>query len=501
MKKYPIIEIIIQQTYQYISKDMLKRRNSNAGLQNLMTTNCGSHNSASFLQFDAEHGAIKFKFFNDSERKKMMTFDQALRKFVESDYNFVSLINNALLSNGNGAIFLECAPFSSANIDKKQFEFVIIPAPVLDRNRIDIAPFFDKFVSSFNSTGKKVTVFQNLDHSSSLIVPCPVDQRGNLADPKTIRRDYDHLQYMTHLTSFIRGPANRSGEFRASSELHKTQIVSLWEALGREARRLSDISSRSKDEDKPYWISTDGRGVSWLHLRIDPSPKYYKFSEYTTHKRELLEKTSAGPQQRTGDADESRSVRGRTAALSSGAGLVVGDRLEANFQSNRYPGKITSNRPDDSYHSLSMSKMISPRRDEGRVVSEYKSNAHHHIHQQQHQQQHKLTPRALSQQFRKEGYNGTSQSQQQNQNLYSVDYNQPGPFSSTPTQIITKQPIDHSVRAPLQQVVSIGTGISHNNNAMINRFNCSRGDFLQQTRADDCGRFGKPRAKSAPRYF
>ena len=252
--------------------------------------------------------------------------------------------------------------------------------------------------------------------------------------------------------------------------------------------------------------------MSWLHLRIDPSPKYYKFSEYTTHKRELLEKTSAGhfqPQQRTGDADESRSVRGRTAAaLSSVAGLGLGDRLEANFQGTRCPGKITSNHPDGNYDSLSVSKMISPRR-----VSEYKSNVqhhHHHIHQQH--QQHELTSRALSQQYRKQGYNVTGQSpahdyrtqqqQNQNQNLYSFDYNQPGPFSSTPTQIIIQQPTDHlSVRPPTQQVVSIGTGFSHSNNATINRFNCSRGDFLQQTRADDCGRSGKPRAKSASRYF
>eukprot|EP01035_Chromulina_nebulosa_P007111 gene7111-9588_t len=164
-------------------------RISNAGLQNLMTKSSESHNSASFLRCNAENGATKFKFFSDSERKNVMTFDQALRKFVESDFNFVSLVNNVLLSNGNGAIFLECAPFSAANIDKKQFEFVIMPAPVLDRNKIDIVPFFDKFTNSFNSPSEKnVTVFQNLDRTSSLIVPCPVDQRGDLADPKTIRR-------------------------------------------------------------------------------------------------------------------------------------------------------------------------------------------------------------------------------------------------------------------------------------------------------------------------
>jgi hypothetical protein len=228
-------------------------RISNAGLQNLMTKNSESHNSASFLRCNAENGATKFKFFSDSERKNVMTFDQALRKFVESDYNFVSLVNNVLLSNGNGAIFLECAPFSAANIDKKQFEFVIMPALVLDRNKIDIVPFFDKFTNSFNSPEKKVTVFQNLDRTSSLIVPCPVDQRGDLADPKTIRRGYDHLQYMTHLTSFIGGPKDRTGECRAS-EPHRTQVASLWEALGKEALRLSDAAARSKDEGKLAFV-------------------------------------------------------------------------------------------------------------------------------------------------------------------------------------------------------------------------------------------------------
>ena len=188
------IFLSFQQLQFLSSTEMLNnRRISNAGLQNLLTksSESESHNSASFLRCNAENGATKFKFFSDSERKNVMTFDQALRKFVESDYNFVSLVNNVLLSNGNGAIFLECAPFSAANIDKKQFEFVIMPASVLDRNKIDIVPFFDKFTNSFNSPSEKnVTVFQNLDRTSSLIVPCPVDQRGDLAAYQLLKTRY-----------------------------------------------------------------------------------------------------------------------------------------------------------------------------------------------------------------------------------------------------------------------------------------------------------------------
>jgi len=33
-------------------------------------------------------------------------------------------------------------------------------------------------------------------------------------------------------------------------------------------------------DDSSRWLSTDGRGVHYLHVRIDKTPKYYKHEEY-----------------------------------------------------------------------------------------------------------------------------------------------------------------------------------------------------------------------------
>jgi hypothetical protein len=34
--------------------------------------------------------------------------------------------------------------------------------------------------------------------------------------------------------------------------------------------------------DAPFWLSTSGSGVAWVHVRIDKRPKYYQYEPYTT---------------------------------------------------------------------------------------------------------------------------------------------------------------------------------------------------------------------------
>ena len=35
-----------------------------------------------------------------------------------------------------------------------------------------------------------------------------------------------------------------------------------------------------------YWFSTDGTGVKWLHMRIDPKPKYYDYEHFAKDGRQ-----------------------------------------------------------------------------------------------------------------------------------------------------------------------------------------------------------------------
>ena len=50
------------------------------------------------------------------------------------------------------------------------------------------------------------------------------------------------------------------------------QIDALWRETARQARKMVGES--------PRWLSTAGLGVSWVHLRLDTRPKYYRFEPY-----------------------------------------------------------------------------------------------------------------------------------------------------------------------------------------------------------------------------
>jgi hypothetical protein len=93
-----------------------------------------------------------------------------------------------------------------------------------------------------------VIAFENLGRDALLIVPRPLG-------PPTC---------YAHLASFVRcAPA--------------AQQIALWQAVGR--------AVRERIGPRPFWLSTAGMGVSWLHVRLDQRPKYYRFQEYKAEPR------------------------------------------------------------------------------------------------------------------------------------------------------------------------------------------------------------------------
>lgn len=51
-----------------------------------------------------------------------------------------------------------------------------------------------------------------------------------------------------------------------------TQVDALWRSVGAAMINLL--------YDAPTWLSTAGMGVSWLHIRLDERPKYYRHGPY-----------------------------------------------------------------------------------------------------------------------------------------------------------------------------------------------------------------------------
>jgi hypothetical protein len=133
----------------------------------------------------------------------------------------------------------ECRPVTRATLGRA-FECVIVDSPMLSRSPAEPEPFLEHF-----RTNRDVVRFDSLGRDAWLIAPCPGERGTDFA----------------HLASFVRtaSPACASA---------------LWRAVGDAvAERVGTA---------PLWLSTAGLGVSWLHVRLDSRPKYYRHRPYTT---------------------------------------------------------------------------------------------------------------------------------------------------------------------------------------------------------------------------
>lgn len=158
---------------------------------------------------------------------------------LETNPEFTSWYTSVLSSSGFEAFFWEHPPISARNYDAAA-EFVLVDAPALAMLRPDPEPFRSHFE---RHQEEEVATFPNLGGDAVLVVPRPIGSPTAYA----------------HLAAFVR-------------QAPPGQIQRLWQQTGRAVRE-----NLSAD---PRWLSTAGMGISWLHIRIDSSPKYYRFGPY-----------------------------------------------------------------------------------------------------------------------------------------------------------------------------------------------------------------------------
>jgi len=155
----------------------------------------------------------------------------------DADYRsfFIELLVNVPFS----AYRWETPPVT-ATTAHRPFEFVLLDSPGLARQ-----PDPDAFAGHFGQAeaGQDVVAFPNLGHDAILVVPCP-------NGPPAV---------YGHLAAFLRGAP-------------ESQKHALWALVGNKMeQRLGPA---------PVWLSTAGAGVSWLHVRLDDTPKYYGYRPY-----------------------------------------------------------------------------------------------------------------------------------------------------------------------------------------------------------------------------
>ena len=158
----------------------------------------------------------------------------------ECDQGFAEFYSSIFKKCGFDSYIWEMPPVSTNTLDQA-FEFVILNTP-----KSSIKPDIDTFAEFFDRNAKNhgIVSFLNLGHDAMLVVPSP-----------------------------LRDGANYSGLSEFFTEAPLDQQKSLWKVTAHQIKlRLSE---------KNTWVSVAGGGISWLHIRLDSRPKYYRYLPYT----------------------------------------------------------------------------------------------------------------------------------------------------------------------------------------------------------------------------
>lgn len=170
------------------------------------------------------------------EHDAPLSFGRALALLADEPA-FRAWLSETLAASDLHAFRWETPPLTQARA-ARAFEFALIEDRGLDRTPDEAA-----FAAYFRENGDLVRTIPNLNRTSELIVP----------------RRIAASHVYPHLAAFLHGAPG-------------DQIDALWRCVAETTlRRLSH---------RPLWLSAAGAGVAWLHVRVDPVPKYYAYPPY-----------------------------------------------------------------------------------------------------------------------------------------------------------------------------------------------------------------------------
>ena len=148
---------------------------------------------------------------------------------------------NCIINVESEGVFLEFGRICQNSL-QEQLVFSLTSTNDFIHRKCSYSSFKENFTSD-NST-KHTYVFPNFGRDAMLITPKPK------------KNEYGLDEAYTHLKKFVQ-------------KCHVEEAIDLWRTIGQQVQRL--IKSGNN-----VYISTDGRSVPWLHIRLDFQPKYYK---------------------------------------------------------------------------------------------------------------------------------------------------------------------------------------------------------------------------------
>lgn len=179
---------------------------------------------------------------------KSNTSNNGSNKYI---HDFIKILQTSKLD----AYFFETKGVAEATARDTPFEFVLVESSYLYQFA-DKKHDPDTFGKHLKCHGDKDgCVFSNLRGDSLLIAPKQVD--------RSAQNIYGHLAAFSQ-----RAPIHQ--------QMHVWQLV-----LETYVKRIQSV------KPEKVWLSTDGTGVAWLHIRLDPQPKYYDYQPFANPARVL----------------------------------------------------------------------------------------------------------------------------------------------------------------------------------------------------------------------
>ena len=182
-------------------------------------------------------GGIVEKYTLSSEGNQL-TFREVIQLWCE-EADFRSFFVSVLKASAFETYRWE-TPSVTLQSQDKPFESVLINHPGL-------AAIPDRFTfkSYFTPLDKNagIVAFDNLGRDAVLITASPKDEND----------------VFNHLARFTRSAS-------------AAQNDALWRMVGEEMKKRVGASR--------VWLNTAGDGVSWVHIRLDDRPKYYRYVPY-----------------------------------------------------------------------------------------------------------------------------------------------------------------------------------------------------------------------------
>ena len=230
------------------------------------------------------------------------------------------------------AVYFECFPYKS---DDSPFEFVLIDAADDLDTQADPHKFKNKF--TLTNTENNIRYFKSTS-DTCLIAP----------EPTQWQWQYSTFSKWQHIVSFF------------THAKDKKLKHSLWKTVGERIKSLR----KHKNNVNTVWLSTDGRSVPWLHVRVSIKPDKNKLQyKYTPFLKYQQAQTKA-PLQSQGPGFAEEIEHNRRAIVIEGAEVfeesavkyypiaLAIDRLTEPFKPYEYGSNVntSSGRGNTNWH-------------------------------------------------------------------------------------------------------------------------------------------------------